>query len=346
MKSPLFFNALNDFIAQIPPIDSANSLHQCAITSLEAAPPLLRDYLNFYEIGFFEDAQSYSIGQSSIEGFRVVEHRWQAKQPSGKTLYFCHGYLDHTGLYSRMIQWGLQGGFNVHCIDFPGHGLSSGEAAAIDSFDQYSAVLVHIINRQGDKDYALIGQSTGCAMIVNALLKPRRFVLKLAPNHVVLLAPLVRSIGWGGLRYAYYLLKFFKHSVKRTHRDTGHDRAFNDFVKYKDPLQSNRIPISWLGAMEAWHKALHHDVHHSLTPLHTPKVLIVQGDKDTVVDSKYNLPRLQHYLASCEVSWIAGAEHRLANESDSYWMLVEDALNDYFLCSWPGLHSKKQRQGL
>ena len=331
MKSPLFFNALDDFIASIPQISGADFFHQHAIHSLDDAPALLRDYLQFYEIDLLTSAQSYSIGQSEIDGCRVVEHRWQSGSANQKTLYLCHGYLDHTGLYRRMVLWALGKGFNVHCIDFPGHGLSGGEPAAIASFDQYSAVLAHVINRQGESYIALVGQSTGCAMIANFLLKPNQFACSVMIDKVALMAPLVRSVGWAALRYALPLLKLFKHSLRRAHRDTGHDQAFNDFVEYNDPLQSDRIPLCWLGAMEQWHKALRHNADPSLQVLQTPKVLIVQGNKDTVVDFKYNLPRLQHYMPNSEVSWIAGAEHRLLNEGDDYWSRVEDSLNNYFL---------------
>ena len=327
--TPIFYSELDDFIASIPNVFSDDCLTHHSIESLAQAPTLLRDYLDFYQLDFFYCAQNYSIGQSDIAGFRVVEHRWQARQPNNKTLYFCHGYLDHTGLYTRIIPWCLEKGFNVHCIDFPGHGLSSGESAAIDSFDQYSEVLAHVIDRQNESRVSLIGQSTGCAIIANYCLKPGLAKREIEFEKIALMAPLVRSIGWGVLRYPFYFLKWFKHSVDRGHRDTGHDKVFNEFVQYKDPLQSDRIPIKWLVAMEEWHRSLRDHANSGLTPLKTPNVFIAQGDKDSVVDFQYNLPRLQQFFLDTEICWIKGAEHRLVNESDEFWQIVSRALNNY-----------------
>lgn len=331
MPTPIFYSSLDEFVASIPRIDSAQCLARYAITSLSQSSSLLRHYLDFYQLDFFNIAQSYSIGQSTIEGFRVVEQRWQARQPSDRTLYFCHGYLDHTGLYTRLISWCLTHGFNVHCVDFPGHGLSSGEPAAIDSFDQYSEVLAQVIDRQNDTRVSLMGQSTGCAIIANYLLNPTFDKHSIRFEKIALMAPLVRSVGWGVLRYPFYLLRLTKYSIERHHRDTGHDRVFNAFVEHQDPLQSDRIPLSWLSAMEVWHRSLRMNYNPDLKTLKNPIVLIVQGDQDSVVDFQYNIPRLQQYFIHTQVRWIKGAEHRLLNESEHYWCLVEAELNDYFL---------------
>ena len=330
MSQPLFFQKLDDFIQQLPVIDSQASLQDYSIRSFESASAAVQSYITFYQANYFDLAAAYTIARSEIAGFRVVEHYWQAQKPNGKTLYLCHGYLDHTGLYPRLIRWGLARGYHIHSFDLPGHGLSAGEPAAIDSFDQYSEVLLQIINRQQVDEFILVGQSTGCAVIANAMLQPQTFAFNKPPEDTVLLAPLLRSRGWGLMRYLYHVLKYFKHSIKRAEHAAGHDHEFNEFVDNKDPLQASKIPLSWLGAMDQWYKRLRKDSHPLLTPQKDAKVLIVQGDADSVVDFKYNLPRLQHYLPSSTIHWINGAEHRLANESDAFWRKVEDCLNDYF----------------
>lgn len=329
MPQPLFSQRLNDFIHNIPFIESSTFLQNNGISDMASASPELQSYIEFYQADYFDLASMYTIGRSDIAGFQIIEHHWRANKPNGKTLYICHGYFDHTGLYPRLIRWGLAQGFDVHSFDMPGHGLSSGEPAAIDSFDQYSEVLIHIINRQMLKDFILIGQSTGCSVIVNALLQSQQFVWQNRPQSIALLAPLVRSRAWGVMRYPYQMLKPFINSIKRTHHPSGHDLDFNDFVENKDPLQASRLPLSWLGAMDQWYKMLCTNTHAKLNPQTSLKALIVQGDADSVVDFKYNLPRLQHYLPRSELNWIAGAEHRLVNESEHYWRLVESSLTDH-----------------
>jgi len=328
--SPLFFQQFDDFIHQIPSITSSHSLVEHSLSSINNASPLLRDYLTFYGIDFFEYAQRYSIGQSHIDGFRIVEHYWQAQKPANKTLFLCHGYLDHTGLYSRMILWGLRNGYNVHSFDLPGHGLSGGEPAAIVSFDQYSAVLAHILNREQEQHFALVGQSTGCSAVINYLLKPKQFNHQSKPDKVVLLAPLVRSRAWSMMRWSLYILGPFLHSIKRSNRPSSHNQDSAAFIQYQDPLQSNRIPTSWLSAMDQFYKQLRIDDNPALHKVQQPQVLLVQGDNDGVVDYSYNLKRLQCYIANLRVDWIAGAEHRLVNETEHYWQPVVAALDDYF----------------
>ncbi|MED5413144.1 MAG: alpha/beta fold hydrolase, partial [Pseudomonadota bacterium] len=57
------------------------------------------------------------------------------------TVFIIHGYFDHTGLYGHLIKHCLQKGLTVISFDLPGHGLSSGDPASIDSFNQYSDAL-------------------------------------------------------------------------------------------------------------------------------------------------------------------------------------------------------------
>lgn len=329
MSKPLFFSSLNEFINSIPPITHGRSLIDNVIENDKKAPPLLRNYLDFYQIQYPELAAAYSIGKSRIEGFSIVEHYWQARVHNAKTLYLSHGFLDHTGVYGRLIEWGLRQGYNVHGIDFPGHGLSSGKRAAIDSFDQYSAILAQVLKRQGESDFILLGQSTGSAVVANYLLKPQQYTPQAPPQKVVLMAPLVRSQGWHVMRWPFYLARHFIRSVRRSFRACSHNQVSADFIRHKDPLQSKRIPVSWVMAMDDWYKQMRQDNHAHLNPFTALEVLIIQGDGDRVVDYAYNLERLQHFFPKTCTTLIKDAEHRLVNESDEYWQLIEKGLNDY-----------------
>ena len=120
-------------------------------------------------------ASGIEMSQSDIYHYRIVEQRWitACDNPNDQTLIVVHGYWDHAALYGPMIRWALKQGYHVHVFDLPGHGLSGGPLAEIESFDDYSGVLATILQRENYKYYALSGLSTGGAVIVNALLNPR-----------------------------------------------------------------------------------------------------------------------------------------------------------------------------
>lgn len=320
-KQPMFFRLIDDFIQTIPhypeTVNIAASSHRS----------LLDSYLSHYslELPSISHCASYEIWQSRIDDYRIVEYRWHPQKPNGKHIILCHGYFDHAALYGKVIRWALEQGYCLHAFDLPGHGLSSGEPAAIDSFDQYSRVLNTIISRENYPHYLCLGQSTGCAVIINALLDNNIYQQNTnRPENIILFAPLVRSIRWECLRWPYLLLHLFIPHIKRAFIDSSHDKKFNRFLHRKDPLQPTRIPLKWLGAMDAWVKKIK-----TLTADPQLPCYIIQGTKDKTVDYKYNLPEIERCLPKMQVEFIEGAYHHLANESDFYWRPILRAMDHH-----------------
>jgi alpha-beta hydrolase superfamily lysophospholipase len=315
LQLPLFFQHKQALLRAIP--DSP----------LAANSSLIDNYLQHYKLDLVSDgvAKTHTIWQSRINGFRIIEQRWQAPTDNGRTLIICHGYFDHTGLYGRLIRWGLGQGFTVHGFDLPGHGLSSGQAAAIDNFDQYSLVLAQIIARENYTHYHLVGQSTGCAVILNYLLNTTLATpCIIKPEQITLLAPLVRSLHWQVMRWLYFLLKPFINRIKRSFVSSSHDEMFNQFLKHNDPLQARAIPLCWLGAMEQWIKTIKH-----FPCLTFEQCLVIQGTEDRTVDYHYNLPQIQRCLPNAHVELIPGAWHHMVNEQEDYWHKICAVLGSY-----------------
>ena len=275
----------------------------------------LESYLSHYQIHFLQTTQAtgYAIWKTELEGFTIIQQCWQPQSSNGKTLIIAHGYLDHTGLFRHAIQWGLEQGYRVHCFDAPGHGLSSGEPAAIDSFDQYSKVLAQLIQQQ-EGDYWLLGQSTGCATIANLFLDDTLVQSPLRqPEKIIFLAPLVRSLGWQNMRWLYFSLKPFMRSIGRSFHGSSHDKDFNDFLDQADPLQCRTISLRWLGAMEEWVQKIKHLHIKNDIPL-----TIIQGTGDKTVDWKYNLSALQRCFPQAAIHMVPAAKHQLVNESEPF----------------------------
>jgi alpha-beta hydrolase superfamily lysophospholipase len=84
-----------------------------------------------------------------------------------------HGYYDHAGLYRHLIRHLIDRGLAVLAFDLPGHGLSSGAPATIESFDEYvdafDACLLALEDHM-PPPWLLLGQSTGGAIAMEWLL--------------------------------------------------------------------------------------------------------------------------------------------------------------------------------
>jgi alpha-beta hydrolase superfamily lysophospholipase len=269
-----------------------------------------------------------------------VQQCWQVEAPKA-TGIIVQGYLDQSGLYGRLIRWSLEQNYNVICFDLPGHGLSSGEPASIESFTTYAhifrQVILNGVKHQliTHKRYA-IGQSTGCSIIMEALLD-KALVDNALPNdaikspnknydfeHVFLLAPLVRSMRWNILRWVYFALKPFIKTIKRQFVSSSHDENFNHFIAHNDPLQAKHIHLNWLGAMEHWYQTIKNlpSNQANLQPL-----TVIQGTGDNTVDWRYNIPALCRCFPDNRLHYIPQAQHHLVKESAPYWKTIENILD-------------------
>lgn len=280
-------------------------------------------YLNFYSINFaaHQPGLLHGFGAVDAAGFRIATHYWLptnlASPPKG-TLVIMHGYYDHVGIFGHVIAFGLQLGLAVLAFDLPGHGLSSGEQAAIDSFDQYADVLETVLQAARPllpAAYYAMGQSTGGAVLLNHLWRYGQQPQTLPFSAVALCAPLVLPRAWGTGRWLYALVHRFVKRMPRGPSKSSHDEAFNRFVDEQDCLQAPFLSVRWVGAMKAWNTQFR-----KFPPLARPlqsspkPILIVQGDEDMTVDWRYNLTHIQRALPSARVVMIQEARHQLVNE--------------------------------
>jgi lysophospholipase len=234
-------------------------------------------------------------------------HQWS--QPDARaTLLLLHGYLDHTGLFDKLVDWGLAHHCNVLIFDLPGHGLSSGEPAVIDDFGDYSRAIHDVLDAVSLPALPLwvMAQSTGGAALIDYA---RRYDWPFAAT--VLLAPLVRPAGWLGVSVAQRLLSPFKDSIGRTFVVNSSDRDFLAFVQ-RDPLQSLRISLRWIGALRRWLRTLQPQ------DLGVGPALVIQGDTDGTVDWRYNMPVIARLFPGSQIEYLHGAGHQLANESAAF----------------------------
>lgn len=310
-----------------------------------AQSSLAQEYLDFYGINFCREFEGLQHGFGLVDSavFKIAVHYWlqpqssesmhsfesaaqglqsEASAPKG-TLFLVHGYYDHAGLYGNIIRSAIERGYSVVIFDLPGHGLSSGERASIDSFTDYSNALAKLLKQfqplQSGNMY-IAGQSTGGAVVLDYLWRSREANVAYPFTKTVLLAPLVRARGWRELGWLLPVLKAATSSFKRSFAPCSHDQEFLDFIAKDDPLQARTLPLQWILAMKAWIARVQSQT------MVDEDVLLIQGDADRTVDWKYNNEILQQKIPSMRRHYIEGAAHHLIGESAEYRREVFDQL--------------------
>lgn len=268
---------------------------------------LQKAFGRFYGIDFAASRPEldYRLGTVPSGDYSLAVHCWL--QPGATSnLLLVHGYFDHSGLFGKLIGYGLAHNCNVMIFDLPGHGLSSGEVAAIDDFADYGRAIAAVLAAPGlppDLPLWVMAQSTGCSALVE-LARQQQWPFTAA----VLLAPLLRPKGWRRGKVAHSLLRHFVDSIERKFAPNSSDPDFLSFL-CQDPLQSRRLSLRWMSALRRWIAGL------PRSDLGAGPVLIVQGDADQTVDWRYNLGVYKTLFPGSQVTMLPGAGHQLANES-------------------------------
>lgn len=295
---------------------------------IDAGHPVFRAYCQCYRLDFSSrfPGVSHSLGRISACGFEIATQCWMPANPKG-TLLVIHGYYDHVGVYDKVVAFGLSQGLAVLAFDLPGHGLSSGEPVAIDSFDHYADVL-EVIARAArpylPAPWYGLGQSTGGAVLLNHLWRYEAYCDEPLLAQIALCAPLVLPRGWGRGRIAYSLLHRFLKTLPRGRSCSSHDPEFMRFIDDEDCLQSRYLSVKWVGAMKKW------DADFALYPRLQRRLLIVQGTDDLTVAWQYNLQQIQAKLPLAEVVMIEGAGHQLVNERSDLREQVFSQISRFF----------------
>lgn len=288
-------------------------------------------YCRFYGLDLWVEYPevSYHEGYLAAAGHQVMVHyfRLPANTRCKGTVFILHGYFDHVGLYSQLIDRCLGEGYDVLAYDQPGHGLSSGTPAAIGSFLEYQAVLSDVMAQVRNKvrgPWYAVGQSTGGAILIDYLLTNRHDRKTSEFRRVVLLAPLIRPMGWLGAKLLHSLIKPFVTRWRRVFGANSGNSRFLRFLKEHDPLQARAVHADWVNALRQWVPHIE-----SARPVDFP-VTVVQGEKDLTVDWQHNLRIIRNKFSSVEELKIPDGRHHLVNEAQDLQAMVFNTIIDTF----------------
>lgn len=315
----------------IPGWDRASLIDQVRAFEPEGGQsiaPEAEEYCRFYGLDLWVEHPDVVYQQGSVQagGHRVVAHYYRMPEARG-TVFILHGYFDHVGLYSQLIDRCLAAGFDVMAYDQPGHGLSSGTPAAIGSFAEYQAVLTDVMaavrGRIRGPWYA-VGQSTGGGILIDYLLSNHHNRETSDFRRVVLLAPLVRPAGWLGAKVLHSIARPFTSRWRRLFSENSGNSRFLRFLKEVDPLQARAVHVDWVSALRQWVPHIE-----SARPVDFP-LTVVQGEKDLTVDWRHNLRILRNKFSRMTEVKIPDGRHHLVNEAQDLQAIVFNTIIDTF----------------
>jgi alpha-beta hydrolase superfamily lysophospholipase len=285
--------------------------------------PEQQEYFRHYKLDLEDRYPELQHFFGSIESgaYQLACHYYRSPAPKG-CCFILHGYYDHSGLFGHIIDFCIQRNLSVVIFDLPGHGLSSGERVSINDFSEYQTVLNDVLTYFEDAlpdPWYAIAQSTGGAILMDYLQENPRSIF----TKTILLAPLVRPMGWKITSILITLLKTFIKKIPRSASNSSSDKTFKKFIKNNDPCQSPTVSLVWLSSLQRWIKKFlaSQPCHHG--------PLVIQGRKDSTVDWLYNMGIIKKKFPAVDVIYIDGARHHLANEREEILERIFQEMDNY-----------------
>ena len=276
-------------------------------------------YRNVYRFDLPTEIEHY-WGRVNAGGFSIFQHYF--KRSGAPTCLLLHGYLDHSGLYGDMICELIREGWSVCAFDLPGHGLSSGERGGIHDFEQYQACLKDVINGLESPPVAVVGHSTGAAVLANCILDGLSF------PHAAFVSPLLHSQAWLLSKIGVNLVP--RHlRIPRRRAEVSSDPEFQRF-RVSDPLYETTMPMTWVHAMFRWARTMENK---EPSP---SKIVAFFGDRDVIIDQNASARIYEKLFPNADIRWFQGGNHHLLFEVESIRASVRKQL---YLSIAPGLES-------
>jgi len=263
---------------------------------------------------------THSFGTFESEGFTIAAHIYLPENAKG-TVVIMHGYLNHCGQLKYAIRHLLESGYAVCAYDMPGHGLSTGKDAWMDDFDKYAKVMQDfkpIVAERCPGPYYVMAFSHGACPVIQTHLEGKEDFFE----KTILIAPLVRPVHWKHAQFSYRLYWAFRDSVPRIVSKNTSDKEFLDFNRSRDFLHKQRVPLIWVRALEKWNGKV------QTLDATGSKMLVIQGDKDSTVDWKYNTKFLAEKFDTKEII-LKNGKHELFNEKEEIKNKVFTEINNY-----------------
>lgn len=297
-------------------------------------PEPVQSYFDHYGLDW--SYVRHRFGWFASGGLKLAGHLWIPSTCKALVIVL-HGYMNHTGQMKHLITGLLDNGFAVGAFDLPGHGLSEGHQAAAGAIGDYTQALRDFVKnikqvlnaelcmprprglRAGLSFYSAPGQppaesamkihfvgfSTGATVGLDSLISEPDDPF----DKVVLAAPLIRWRGYTISKATYAFYRTFTDRVPRVPQANSSDPDFLHFNRYCDPLHTPVVSLDWVKSIFDWND------HFTRIQTRQKELFILQGDRDTTVDWRYNTQLLRDKFPAAQMEILPAAKHELFNEA-------------------------------
>jgi len=263
---------------------------------------------DFYDIPEADSYQPYYYEVRDHLGgdHKIAAHLWSNQNT--KLIFMVHGYVDNCGQIKPLERWFIKEGFDVLCLELPGHGNSSGKRADIASIEVYAHLYREILPQVFALKYDSIsfyGHSTGNLGMIDYLLDQREHQF----DKIIMATPLIRSYLWDLSRFGYKLSYWFLKKYPRRPffiRDPEYKE-----LKKLDPHPISTVPAHWFYQLMVWNEALLKDTRTSEGPVH-----VIFAAEDTVIDFEFNKKFIEERFPNSTISVINDSDHLLHFQKD------------------------------
>ena len=214
------------------------------------------------------------------------------------TIFVLHGYLANSLTFASLDAEFLRQGWTVTSIDLPGHGLSQGPRADIDTWSRYGDAVQNWLEWAQSQPiflphpWVLIAHSLGGASVIDDYSRRP----KLLPDCTVLVAPLVHTTWYEPEKISYSLTSWAI-------------RQLPPLVPAESYLGIQSFPTHWFKELTEWNKSLT-----QLKPWSRPQGVILQGTEDSIVDANFNTQFLSRVFPGLKVELLPGLDHVMLTE--------------------------------
>jgi alpha-beta hydrolase superfamily lysophospholipase len=108
-------------------------------------------------------------------GIQLFAQRWRPEGTPRAVLAIVHGFGEHSGRYSGLVEYLVSRGYAVHGFDLRGHGRSPGQRGHVNSWAEYRedvrAFLGHVARHEPGQSPFLLGHSLGSIIALDYVLR-------------------------------------------------------------------------------------------------------------------------------------------------------------------------------
>lgn len=227
---------------------------------------------------------------------------------NNKTVLIIHGFAGNLKGFRFVTSMLLNNGYNVAALMLPGHSIDENPRGDIDDFSTYGKIVnsfVNLLEIKKMKPEFAVAHSTGASSL---LIYNQDYGWKF--KKVIFIAPLIRSVYWFPSSVVRTFTKPFIHKIN---------------TKWNGVLAVQVFPMHWFDELIKWNKV---NKKYNIMP---QELLILQGEKDDVVDWRYNLKYLKSKYPQLEIVTFKKGTHTMfmsdKDEGEDILNIIKSYLN-------------------